>query len=168
MKKRAVKVMAGLTMTMAIPAFAEMDHSMHDMTNKEHEMGKAHGMEMPPKMGMHTMIIDDYKVNFHVMDKKAFMSYMDNMGHKDHSMKERMTHYVMMDITDQDGKKINRAKVKLKVIGPDKKADEKAAFPMMGSFAAEFHMMGKGKYQVMTLFKAGEEKHSGGFWHEMK
>ena len=44
----------------------------------------------------------------------------------------------------------------------------KAAFPMMGNFGAEFHMMGKGKYQIMTLFKAGKDKHHGGFWHEMK
>jgi len=141
------------------------------MGQKKDEMGKVHGMDMFSSMGMHTMTIDDYKVQFHIMDKNAFMGYMDDMGHKGHKMKEGMTHYMMMEITDQDGKKINRAKVKLKVIGPDGKAQEKAALPMMGNmgnFGAEVHMMEKGKHQVMTLFKVKDHKHNGGFWHEMK
>ena len=168
MIKKIALIITGLIITITAPAFAEMDHSMHDMGHKKDEMGKVHGMDMSSGMEMHSMTIDDYKLQFHIMDKKAFRNYMDNMGHKGHEMKEGMSHYVMMDISDPDGKKINSAKVKLKVIGPDKNADEKAAFPMMGNFGAEFHMMDKGKYQIMTLFKTGKDKHHGGFWHEMK
>ena len=125
-------------------------------------------MKMPAGMVMHSLDIDEHKVNFHIMDHKSFRNYMDNMGHKTHKMKKGMTHYIMMDITDKDGNKIKKAKVKLKVIGPDGKAMEHAAFQMMGNFGAEFDMTHKGKYQIMTLFKVKKEKHHGGFWHEMK
>ena len=168
MKKKIAAIIGGVIITMAGSTYAEMDHSMHSQDHKPGEMKHEESMNMPDGMEMHAMDIDGHKINFHIMNRQAFRNYMDNMGHKDHKMKEGMTHYVMIDITDIDGKKIKRAKVKLKVIGPDKKADEKAAFPMMGNFGAEFHMMGKGKYQIMTLFKAGKNKHHGGFWHEMK
>ena len=102
------------------------------------------------------------------MNGKAFRAYMDNMGHKSHKMREGMSHYIMVDISDKDGNKIKRAKVKLKILSPASKETEKLAFPMMGSFGAEFGMTEKGKYQIMTLFKIKDEKHKGGFWHEMK
>ncbi len=54
------------------------------------------------------------------------------MGHTSHKMKEGMSHY--------------RSKVKLKVIAPDKKAEKKDAFPMMGSFDAEFDMEIEGHF----------------------
>ena len=168
MKKKIAAIIGGLIITMAGSTQAQMNHSMDSHDHMSGDMKHEESMNMPGWMEMHAMEIDGHKVNFHIMDKKAFRNYMDNMGHKDHKMKEGMTHYVMMDITDPEGKKIKRAKVKLKVIGPDKKADEKAAFPMMENFGAEFHMMGKGKYQIMTLFKTGKDKHHGGFWHEMK
>ncbi|MDH3975072.1 MAG: hypothetical protein OEV42_12395 [Deltaproteobacteria bacterium] len=168
MKKKIAAIIGGVIITMGGSTYAAMehDHSAHDHGSQSMEHQSE--MKMPDGMEMHTMEIDGHKINFHIMNRKAFRKYMDNMGHKTHKMKEGMTHYVMMDITDKEGKKIKRAKVKLKVIGPDKKSEEKAAFPMMGNFGAEFHMMDKGKYQVMTLFKIKKAKHYGGFWHEMK
>lgn len=168
MKKKIAAIIGGVIFTMAGSIHAAMDHSMGSQDHMSGEMKHEESMNMPGGMEMHTMEIDGHKVNFHIMDKKAFRSYMDNMGHSTHKMKEGMTHYVMMDITGPEGKKIKRSKVKLKVIGPDKKADEKVAFPMMGNFGAEFDMSHKGKYQIMTLFKVKKEKHHSGFWHEMK
>ncbi len=154
----------------SMPAYAQMDHSMHGQGAVPGEMmneGQM-GMQMPSGMVMHEMDIDDHKVKFHIMDRQSFRNYMDNMGHKTHMMKEGMTHYVMMEIFDKDGNRVKRAKVKLKVIDPNEKAEEKAAFPMMGNFGAEFDMSHMGRYQVMTLFKVKEKKHKGGFWHEKK
>jgi len=165
--KKTITILAVLLASGGM-AQAQMDHSMRDQKEMHEGMKHEESMKMPSGMEMHAMEIDGHKVNFHIMDKKAFREYMDNMGHKDHMMKEGMTHYVMMEITDPEGKKVKRSKVKLKVIGPDKKADEKAAFPMMGNFGAEFDMSHKGKYQIMTLFKVKKDKHHGGFWHEMK
>lgn len=144
-------------------AFAGMEHS-HGGEAKSMQ----HEMKMPEGMAMQTLKIDDFKVTFHIMDRRAFREYMDNMGHTTHKMREGMTHYVMMDIEGKDGKKVARARVKLKIIGPGGKAGEKVAFPMMGNFGAEFDMTAKGEYQIMTLFDVGGEKHKGGFRYVMK
>lgn len=170
MKKRISALLATvLLMGGGSAALARMmEHSKGSHTQMSGQTTHEGGMKMPEGMEMKSLQIDDYKVNFHVMDHNAFRNYMDNMGHASHKMKPGMTHYVMMDITGSDGKKISRAKVKLKIVGPDGKAQEKTAFSMMGSFGAEFVMRQKGKYQVMTLFKTGDTKHKGGFWHEMK
>ncbi|MDT8316557.1 MAG: hypothetical protein RQ824_01010 [bacterium] len=170
MKKKVATIIGGIIIAMAGFTHAQMDHSMRNQGRMSDEMMNKNRMEMkmPGGMEMHAMEIKGHKVNFHIMDKKAFRNYMDTMGHKDHSMKEGMSHYVLMDITDPKGMKVKSSKVKLKVIGPDKKADEKTAFPMMGDFGAEFDMSRKGKYQIMTLFQVKNKKHHGGFWHEIE
>ena len=168
MKKEIAAIIGGVILTMAGSTHAQMDHSMHEQGGMSGEMKHEESMKMPSGMEMHAMEIDGYKVNFHIMDQKAFRNYMDNMGHKTHKMKEGMTHYIMMDITDKEGNKIKKAKVKLKVIDPSGKNQENVAFPMTGNFGAEFDMAHKGKYQIMTLFKAKSDKHHDGFWYEMK
>lgn len=162
MKKIAVSILlTGLTgmIIFASRAYAEMDHQ---------KMQHSQDMKMSNGMEMHSIKVDDYKLNFHIMNHKAFRTYMDNMGHESHKMREGMSHYVMVDISDKDGNKIKRSKVKLKVITPSSKESEKVAFPMMGNFGSEFDMTEKGEYQIMTLFKIKDEKHKGGFRHEMK
>ena len=158
MKKIAVSVLTGI-MIFASGASAEMDHQ---------QMQHSQGMNMSEGMKMHSLDVDGYKLNFHIMDRKSFRSYMDNMGHKSHKMREGMSHYIMVDISDKDGTKIKRSKVRLKIITPGSKETEKVAFPMMGSFGSEFDMTEKGEYQIMTLFKIKDKKHKGGFKHEMK
>lgn len=168
MKKKIAAVIGLLFLTMPGSTYAAMehDHSTHDHGSQSMEHQPE--MKMPKGMEMHSMDIDGHKINFHIMNKKAFRNYMDNMGHKTHKMEEGMTHYVMLDITDKDGKKIKKAKVKFKIIDPAGKAQEKPGFGMMGNFGAEFDMSPKGKYQVMTLFKIDGKKHKGGYWYEKK
>ena len=164
MKKPVVLILTGiLVFTFGISgAYAAMEH------NHNHQMQDSKGMNMSEDMEMHSIEVDGYALSFHIMNGKAFRDYMDNMGHTGHKMREGMSHYIMVDISDKDGKKIKRAKVKLKIIAPGKKETEKLAFPMMGSFGSEFVMNEKGEYQIMTLFKVKDEKHKGGFIHEMK
>jgi len=163
MKKAAVSILAGIVIfTSGVEGYAAMDHQ-HKL-----QMQGSKGMNMSDGMEMHSIDVDSYKLNFHIMNGKAFRAYMDNMGHKSHKMREGMSHYIMVDIADKDGTKIKRAKVKLKIISPGKKETERLAFPMMGSFGSEFDMTEKGKYQIMTLFKIKDKKHKGGFRHEMK
>lgn len=161
MKKAVASIVAGIAIfTSGASVAMEHQHSLQMQGSKD--------MRMSEKMKMHSIDVDDYKLNFHIMDRKAFRAYMDNMGHKTHKMREGMSHYVMVDISDKDGNKIKRSKVKLKIITPGSKENEKIAFPMMGSFGSEFDMTEKGNYQIMTLFKIKDEKHKGGFRHEMK
>ena len=164
MKKRTISILTGIVVfTFGISgAYAAMDHQ------HSHQMQGSKAMNMSDGMEMHSIDVDGYKLNFHIMNGKAFRTYMDNMGHKSHNMREGMSHYIMVDIADKDGAKIKRAKVKLKIISHGKKETERLAFPMMGSFGSEFKMTEKGKYQIMTLFKIKDKKHKGGFWHEMK
>lgn len=164
MKKAAVSILAGIVIFTSgvLEGYAAMDHQ------HKHQMQGSKGMNMSDGMEMHSIDVDSYKLNFHIMNGKAFRAYMDNMGHKSHKMREGMSHYIMVDISDKNGNKIKRSKVKLKILSPAGKETEKLAFPMMGSFGSEFNMIEKGKYQIMTLFKIKDEKHKGGFWHEMK
>ncbi|MDT8316539.1 MAG: hypothetical protein RQ824_00920 [bacterium] len=165
MKKTAASILTAI-MVFASGASAEMDHQHnHKQRQMEHS---SDGMAMSQPMKMHSIDVDGYKLDFHIMDQKAFRKYMDNMGHTSHKMREGMSHYVMVDISDKDGGKIKRSKMKLKIISPGNKESEKVAFPMMGSFGSEFDMTEKGEYQIMTLFKINDEKHKGGFRHEMK
>lgn len=162
MKKTvAVLILTGMLIFIAgVSVAMEHQHSLQMKGSKD--------MRMSEEMEMHSIDVDGYKLNFHIMNAMAFRSYMDNMGHKSHNMREGMSHYIMVDIADKDGNKIKRSKVKLKIIGPGKKETEKLAFPMMGSFGSEFDMTEKGEYQIMTLFKIKDVKHKGGFRHEMK
>jgi len=164
MKKTTASILTGIFIfTSGIyVAYAAMDHQ------KMHQMKDSKDMGMSEEMEMHSIDVDGYKLNFHIMNHKAFRTYMDNMGHESHKMREGMSHYVMVDISDKDGNKIKRSKVKLKIIPPGGKEEEKVAFPMMGSFGSEFDMTEKGEYQIMTLFKIKDKKHKGGFRHEMK
>lgn len=165
MKKAALSILT-VIMVFASSSYAELEHQHnHKQHQMEHSSG---GMSMPEGMQMHSIDVDGYKLNFHIMDRKSFRAYMDNMGHKSHKMREGMSHYIMLDIVDKDGKKIKRSKVKLKIITPGNKESEKVGFPMMGSFGSEFNMTEKGEYQIMTLFKIKDKKHKGGFKHKMK
>jgi len=128
-------------------------------------------MHMPEDMAMKTLQVDDYKLTFHVMDMPAYHKLMKTMGMKHSQMEGDTSHHIMVDIADRNGKKIEAAEVKIKVINPRKESQEKLLKPMMGQlgqYGADFKMIHKGKYQIMTLFKAGKDKHNGGFWHEMK
>jgi hypothetical protein len=167
MKKITVSILTAI-MVFASGASVAMEHQHGLQMQDSKGMKMSKKMDMSDGMKMHSIDVDGYKLNFHIMDHKAFRSYMDNMGHESHKMREGMSHYVMVDISDKDGNKIKRAKVKLKIITPSSKESEKVAFPMMGSFGSEFDMTEKGKYQIMTLFKIKDEKHKGGFRHEMK
>lgn len=67
--------------------------------------------------------------------------------------------------TKTDGK-ISEAKVKLKIIEPDKKEQEKMMNYDMGSFGSSFSINQKGKYGVITLVKIGDKSRVARFYYE--
>ena len=152
-------LMIALMLMLAPPARAAMEH------DHGHQ---AHNMKMTKGISMHEMEIDGFRVKFQIMDREAFRSYMDDMGHKTHEMREGMTHYVMVDLADGEGKQISRAHVRLTVTDPAGKAEERVAFPMMGSFGAEFQLPSKGTCEVSTFFKVEGKEHQGGYSHKLK
>ena len=145
------------------------NHSHDSMSGKMKHMEHKDGMKMPEGMSMKSMNIDDYKVVFHIMDMPAYHKYMKNMGHTGEMMMGNgVTHHIMMNITDKNGRKVENAVVKVKVIDPGKKSQTQSLMSMMGSYGAGFKMETKGKYQIMTLFKIDGKKHKGGFRHEIE
>ena len=154
-----------------ILAVSTASASMNMNHNKNHDHGRKktqnyEDMEMPEGMIMKIMNIDGFKVIFHVMDKVAFHSFMESMGHAGHKMEKGATNHIMMEIIDPDGEKVENAAVKVKVIDPEKKAETKPLHAMMGHYGANFKMHPKGKYQIMTLFKVKGKKHKGGYWYK--
>jgi len=178
MKKAIVTAIITVVITTVSTVWASMDmnHSKGHRDSHNHDAisGKMEHMEhkdeikMPEGMSMKAMNIDGYKVSFHVMTMPAYHTYMENMGHKGQMMGKGATHHIMMDITGQNGKKVESAVVKVKVIDPKKRSQYQALMSMMGNYGANFNMPAKGKYQIMTLFKIDGRKHKGGYWHEVK
>ena len=172
MKKKAAAIIAGIALTLTGNAtYAGMDHSMHNHSHEEQEMREGNTMKMPEGMSMKTMNIDDYKVTFHIMDMPAYHKMMKTMGMKHSQMEGGTSHHIMVDIKDKEGKKVDNAAVKVKVVDPKKESQTKSLKPMMGQmgqYGADFKMIHKGKHQIMALFKVGDKKHKGGYWHEKK
>ena len=172
------KVVAIVCTTVLIAAGSTVWASMDMNHSKEHHDSMSSGkmlhmehedeMKGPKGMMMRTMNIDGYKVSFHIMDIHRYMEKMGHEGHEGQMMGKDATHHIMMEIIDKNGKKIENAVVKVKVIDPEKKSQSQALTSMMGNYGANFNMPAKGKYQIMTLFKIGGKKHKGGYWHEMK
>lgn len=178
MKKVVAIVCTTVLVVACSTAWASMDmdhskshkdsHSHDSMSGKMEHMEHKDEMKMPEGMSMKTMNIDGYKVTFHIMDMFSYHNYMKNMGHKGQMMDKDATHHIMMDITDKNGKKVENATVKVKVINSEKESQSKPMTSMMKNYGANFKMEHKGKYQIMTLFKIDGKKHKGGYWHKIK
>ena len=174
MKKRLITVLTIILLGASSAAMAQMERSMssHEPMSGEmkHEnMKDDMEMHMPEGMAMKTLQVDDYVLTFHVMDMPAYHKLMKTMGMKHSQMEGDTSHHIMVDIAGKDGKKIDGAVVKIKLVDPRKESQEKLLKPMMGQlgqYGADFKMIHKGKHQIMTLFKEDGKKHKGGIWHE--
>jgi len=147
-----------------------MDHSMGGKMKHE-DMKYDMEMKMPEGISMKTLQVDDYKLTFHVMDMPAYHKMMKTMGMKHSQMEGDTSHHIMVDIAGKDGRKIEGAVLKIKLVDPGKESREKFLKPMTGQlgwYGADFKMIHKGKYQIMTLFKVDGKKHKGAYWYEMK
>ena len=141
-------------------------YSDAEMKHEGHNSHEGHSMPHDMKggdMNMKTLHIDGYKALIHVMDRDGFRKHMDAMGHESHKMKKDNTHYIMMELSDKDGNKIKKAKVRLKVVAPSGEESDKVGFPMMGNFGNEFRMKEGGKYEIKAEFKLKDGHHHGSF-----
>ena len=94
---------------------------------------------------------------------------------KDMKMKEDpepgTTHNITVTLKDEKSQKeISDAQVTMKVVDPKGKDQIKTLKyeEMMKSYDAYFNLPDKGKYQVMVLFKVGEQKRTAGIYYEIK
>ena len=135
----------------------------------QHQHG---GMSMGGSMKMETkdVLVEGVKVSFMVMANDEHLKMLKEMKMKE-DIQPGTTHNITVSLTDEKTQKpITDAQVTMKVVDPKGKDQIK---PLkydgdMKSYDAYFDLKEKGKYQVLILFKVGEQKRTAGIYYEVK
>ena len=130
------------------------------------------GMSTGTSMKMDTkeVIVEGVKVVFQIMANDEHKKMLKDMKMKD-DIEPGTTHNVTVTLKDDKTQKgIANAQINMKVIDPRGKDQVKALKyeEMMKSYDAYFNLPDKGKYQVMILFKIGEQKKTAGIYYDLK
>lgn len=130
------------------------------------------GMSTGTSMKMDTkeVIVEGVKVVFQIMANDEHKKILKDMKIKD-DIEPGTTHNVTVTLKDDKTQKgIANAQINMKVIDPKGKDQVKALKyeEMMESYDAYFNLPEKGKYQVMILFKIGDQKKTAGIYYDLK
>ena len=135
----------------------------------QHQHG---GMSMgtPMKMDTKEVLVEGVKVTFQMMANDEHRKMLKDMKMKE-DIEPGTTHNITVTLKDEKSQKeITNAQVNMKVVDPKGKDQIKALKyeDMMKSYDAYFNLPEKGKYQVMVLFKVGDQKKTAGIYYELK
>ena len=135
----------------------------------QHQHG---GMSMgtPMKMDTKEVLVEGVKVTFQMMANDEHRKMLKDMKMKE-DIEPGTTHNITVTLKDEKTQKeITNAQVNMKVVDPKGKDQIKALKyeDMMKSYDAYFNLPEKGKYQVMVLFKVGDQKRTAGIYYELK
>jgi hypothetical protein len=130
------------------------------------------GMSTGTSMKMDTkeVLVEGVKVVFQIMANDEHKKMLKDMKMKD-DIEPGTTHNFTVTLKDDKTQKgIANAQINMKVIDPKGKDQVKALKyeEMMKSYDAYFNLPDKGKYQVMILFKIGEQKKTAGIYYDLK
>jgi hypothetical protein len=158
--KRLVSICVGLVVAPFI---------LSSLAIAQHQHG---GMSMGGSMKMETkdVLVEGVKVSFMVMENDEHRKMLKDMKMKE-DIEPGSTHNITVTLKDEKTQKeIADAQVTMKVIDPNGKDQIK---PLkyegdMKSYDAYFNLKDKGKYQVLILFKIGEQKRTAGIYYEVK
>jgi hypothetical protein len=130
------------------------------------------GMSMgtPMKMDTKEVIVEGVKVTFQIMANNEHKKMLKDMKMKE-DIESGTTHNITVTLKDEKTQKeIANAQINMKVVDPKGKDQIKALKyeEMMKSYDAYFNFPEKGKYQVMILFKVGEQKKTAGIYYDLK
>ena len=145
----------------------------HAMADEGHSMGDM-GRSGSHKMDMSVVKADEYILSYSFMTSAEHHKMMQDMKMDMSKIKmdPNATHHLALEISEENGgKKIEDAKVKLKLIAPDKKEQEKwvERSKEMNHYGCDLELKEKGKYGVIVLFKTSDEKkHMAKFWYDVK
>ena len=158
--KRSVSVCVGLVVGLFfLSSFASAQHQ---------HGGAPTGGAM--KMESKDVLVEGVKVSFTVMVNDEHRKMLKDMNMKE-DIESGTTHNITVVLKDEKtGKEITNAQVNMKVVDPKGKDQVKPLKydEMMKSYDAYFDLKEKGKYQVLILFKVGEQKRTAGIYHEIK
>ena len=121
------------------------------------------------KMESKEVLVEGVKVSFMVMANAEHKMMLKDMKMKE-DIEPGTTHNITVTLKDEKTQKdITDATVTMKVVDPAGKDQIKTLKyeDMMKSYDAYFNMKEKGKYQVMVLFKIGDQKRTAGIYYEV-
>jgi hypothetical protein len=130
------------------------------------------GMSMAQPMKMYTkdVMVEGINVTFQIMENDEHQKMLKEMKMKE-AIEPGTTHNITVTLKDaKTQKEITNAQITMKVIDPkgqDQIRSLKYEDPMK-SYDAYFKLPDKGKYQVIMLFKIGEQKRTAGIYYEIK
>ena len=153
-------------------AIAQHQHggmSMPGMPGMEGEkkMEPSIGRETSPSR---TFLLEGVKASFSIMNMADHKKMLKDMKMKV-EVDPQATHNIAVTLTDtRTNQPISDAVVKMKVIDPEGKEQTKLLdFTMaMNQYAGDFTLPGKGRYQILILFKTSAEKRAAGFYYVLK
>ncbi|OGP55360.1 MAG: hypothetical protein A2Y65_08090 [Deltaproteobacteria bacterium RBG_13_52_11] len=122
------------------------------------------------KMDTKEIIVEGVKVTFQIMTNEEHLKVLKAMKMKE-DIEPGTTHNITVILKDEKTQKeITNAGITMKVVDPNGKDQIKALKyeEAMKSYDAYFELSGKGKYQVIILFKVGDQKRTAGIYYEIK
>jgi len=122
------------------------------------------------KMDTRDVLVEGVKVTFQIMANQEHKKMLKDMKMKE-DVEAGTTHNITVTLKDEKTQKeITDAQINMKVVDPKGKDQIKMLKyeKMMKSYDAYFNLPEKGKYQVMVLFKIGEQKRTAGIYYEIK
>ena len=130
------------------------------------------GMSMgtPMKMETKEVLVEGVKVTFQMMANDEHRKMLKDMKMKE-DIEVGTTHNITVTLKDEKTQReITNAQINMKVVDPKGKDQIKALKyeGEMKSYDAYFNLPEKGKYQVMILFKVGEQKKTAGIYYDLK
>ena len=122
------------------------------------------------KMDTKEVLVEGVKVIFQMMANEEHQKMLKDMKMKE-EIEPGTTHNITVTLKDEKTQKeITDAQINMKVVDPKGKDQIKALKyeGEMKSYDAYFNLPEKGKYQVMILFKTGDQKKTAGIYYEIK
>jgi hypothetical protein len=159
MKKNKWLTLSVAIVSLLIPALSSAQHV--------HGQG-AGGSSM--KMDTREVLVEGLKVTFQIMANAEHLKMLKDMKMKD-DIEQGTTHNVTVLLTDQaTQKQITDAAVSMKVVDPKGKDQIKNLKfeSSMKSYDGYFNLPEKGKYELLVLIKAGDQKKTAGVYYELK
>jgi hypothetical protein len=124
----------------------------------------------PMKMDTKEVLVEGVKVTFQIMVNNEHQKMLKDMKMKE-DIEPETTHNITVILKDdKTQKEITGAQINMKVVDPKGKDQIKTLKhqEVMKSYDAYFNLPDKGKYQVMILFKIGEQKRTAGIYYELR
>ena len=159
MKKYYWLALSIAVVSMLVPALSSAQHT--------HGHGAAGGSM---KMDTREVLVEGLKVTFQIMANADHLKMLKDMKMKD-DIEQGTTHNVTVVLTDQaTQKEITDAAVSMKVVDPKGKDQIKNLKyeGSMKSYDGYFNLPEKGKYELLVLIKAGDQKKTAGIYYELK